>query len=152
MDRALWTLPPEATKPGRVHDVPLSGPALQLLKGLPRCDGAFVFTATSGAKPISGFSRAKVALDAKVRDALGNLTGWTIHDLRRSAATWMAGAGVPPHVLAAILNHTPGSTQGVTSIYNRFRYTEERREALGKWGEYVLGLAEAQRATVKLRA
>jgi hypothetical protein len=58
----------------------------------------------------------------------------------RTAATGMAKAGVPPHVLAAILNHTPGSTMGVTSIYNRFRYTGERHAALEAWAVYVLSL------------
>ena len=63
----------------------------------------------------------------------------------------MAQNGVPPHVLSAILNHTPGSTQGVTSIYNRFRYTEERREALQAWAEFVVSL-EAKRTKDKKAA
>ena len=150
LDVALWTLPPEATKPGRIHDVPLSGPALEILKGLPRFEGAFVFSARKGEKPVSGFSKTKAALDKRLMDrrgkkAAGNLPGWTIHDLRRSAATWMAGSGVPPPVLAAILNHSPGSTMGVTQIYHRFRYVDERRAALESWGEYVAGLADSKR-------
>jgi integrase len=66
MERALWTLPAEQTKPGRVHDVPLSGPALGLLQRLPRFEGPYVFTTTSGAKPINGFTKAKNALDRKI--------------------------------------------------------------------------------------
>ncbi|MDA2928726.1 tyrosine-type recombinase/integrase [Acidobacteria bacterium AH-259-O06] len=157
LERALWTLPPEKTKPGRVHDVPLSGAALELLEGLPRFEkGNYVFTTTGGERPISGFSKAKAAFDAKIleqrcKDAretrqhpnkVKGMADWTIHDLRRTAATWMAGAGVPPHVLSALLNHSPGTAQGVTSIYNRFRYVEERREALEKWAEHVLALVE----------
>src|SRR5262249_27265245 len=109
-------------------------------------------TTTSGARPISGYSKAKAALDEAIMNMQKEAAAepekvkafprWTYHDLRRTAATWMAKNGVPPHVLAAILNHTPGSQQGITSIYNRFRYTEERRSALQAWADYVLSLTE----------
>jgi integrase len=141
---ALWTLPAEATKPGRLHDVPLSSTAVGILGALPHFDGPYVFSTTSGRKPISGFSKAKAALDAKILErrqeqdprAKGQ-ADWRLHDLRRSASTWMAEVGVPPHVLSAILNHSPGSAQGVTAIYNRFRYLEERRQALEAWAENI---------------
>jgi integrase len=157
MKNALWTLPKEATKAGRVHDVPLSTAAVALLKELPTwTKGDYVWTTTSGAIPVNGFSKMKTAADEaieKSKENLGTATApsidpWTMHDLRRTGATGMAKASVPPHVLAAILNHTPGSTQGVTSIYNRFRYTEERRAALEAWGQHVIGLtAEKAKAT-----
>ena len=147
---ALWTLPREATKADRVHDVPLSGAALDLLSDMPRFDGPYVFTTTSGERPISGFSKAKVALDTAIRERRkkqgikGDIENWTIHDLRRTAATWMAQNGIPPHVLGALLNHSPGTTAGVTSIYVRFRYTPERRAALEAWADFVLTLADAK--------
>ena len=144
LDGALWTVPAEMTKPDRVHDVPLSGPAIDLLNSLPRFEsGPFIFSTTSGAKPISGWSKAKLRLDAKIIEGRKErLTDWTLHDLRRTAATHMAKAGVPVPVLSAILNHSPGSVQGITAIYNRFRYTEERRQALESWADFVLTLAE----------
>jgi hypothetical protein len=61
--------------------------------------------------------------------------------LRRTAATWLASKGHPPQVVAAILNHTPGSVVGITSIYARYRYLEERRAALEEWGKHVVALA-----------
>ncbi|MDA2935273.1 site-specific integrase, partial [Acidobacteria bacterium AH-259-D05] len=149
MEKALWTLPAEATKPGRVHDVPLSPTAVEILGTLRRFDGPYVFTTTSGSRPVSGFSKAKAALDAKILKSrqkqdpgVEGLAVWRSHDLRRSAATWMAEAEVPPHVLSALLNHSPGTAQGVTAIYNRFRYTEERRQALAAWAEHLLNLTE----------
>ena len=145
MQTALWTLPQEATKAGRVHDVPLSRTAVELLENLPRFDGPYLFSTTSGQHPVSGFSKAKLALDGKILEYKGNaLASWKIHDLRRTAATRMAEAEVPPHVLSAILNHSPGAAQGVTAIYNRFRYVEERREALETWAEYVTSLTKAK--------
>ena len=55
----------ERAKNGIEHVVPLSDAALSILEGLPRIgrrDG-FVFT-TTGETPMSGWSRAKAALDA----------------------------------------------------------------------------------------
>ena len=44
--------------------------------------------------------RKKEAIEAwHAFDEVKPLANWTIHDLRRSAATWMAQNGVPPHVL-----------------------------------------------------
>ncbi len=137
-DDRLWTLPADATKPGRIHDVPLSDAAVELLQSLPIFKGPFLFTTNGGQRPIGGFSKAKILLDSKMNVEVG----WRIHDLRRTAATWMAGHSVAPHVLSALLNHSPGSAQGVTAIYNRFRYLEERREALEAWGQHISSLAE----------
>ena len=63
----------------------------------------------------------------------------------RLAATWLASQNVPPHVLSALLNHSPGSAMGVTAIYNRFRYLDERRAALELWAKHVTGLADQKR-------
>ena len=134
--KKLWTLPAEQTKPGRIHDVPLSAPMLDLLKAMPRFAGPFVFSYLSGKKPINSFSRCKSDLDATIA-----LAGWTTHDFRRTAASWMAQSGIPPHVLSALLNHSPGTVMGVTAIYNRFRYLEERREALEAWAQHVLKIS-----------
>lgn len=145
VDGALWTLPAERTKADRIHDVPLSPPALALLKSLPHFKGPHVFTTTSGKKAINGFSKAKAALDAAILKARGNsLADWTVHDLRRTVASHMASPkiGVAPHVLSALLNHSPGKSQGVTAVYNRYDYLEERRQAVNLWADYVLKLAK----------
>jgi integrase len=149
--RALWELPGEDTKSGRPHDVPLSAAALDILfakdkRGnylFPRFEGLHVWTTTSGAKPISGWSKAKAALDKIITAKRKGkaLASWTVHDIRRTVATHLAKTGVPVHVVSALLNHTAGSTMGITAIYARHRYLDERRAALEAWGKYVEGLA-----------
>ena len=62
---------------------------------------------------------------------------WTMHDLRRTAASGMAGLGIAPHVVEAVLNHKGGSIKGVAAIYNRYNYGTEKRTALEAWGRYV---------------
>jgi integrase len=153
LNAGLWTLPREAVKSGRVHDVPLSPPVVALLAGLPRfTKGDYVLTTTSGEKAVNGFSKAKARIDAEILKAREEAAagakvkpppGWTMHDLRRSAATHMAKANVAPHVLAALLNHSPGRTLGISAVYIRHRYQEERRAALEAWAEHVLALVES---------
>ena len=90
---------------------------------------------------MSGFARIKVRLDQ-----MSGVESWRVHDLRRTAASGMARLGHPPHVVAAILNHSPGSTMGITAIYNRHRYTDEKRAALDAWSrevERIIGRGEA---------
>src|SRR5262249_34703353 len=154
LDAPLWTLPKEATKAGRIHDVPLSAPAVALLRDAPKFKGTYIFTTTSGKRPISGFSKAKAALNDAIvaarKKAVSDETAdspknlelaqWGLHDLRRTLTTWMANNGVLPHVLAAILNHSPGSTLGITAVYARSKWSKEKREALDAWAQYVISL------------
>ncbi|MEH3118877.1 MAG: hypothetical protein PGN25_15130 [Methylorubrum populi] len=69
------------------------------------------------------------------------MTGWRLHDLRRTAATVMADRlKVLPHVVEAVLNHISGHKAGVAGIYNRALYAAEKREALDLLGAYLTGL------------
>ncbi|MFZ1105430.1 MAG: tyrosine-type recombinase/integrase, partial [Hyphomicrobiaceae bacterium] len=65
---------------------------------------------------------------------------WTLHDLRRTAATRMAELGILPHVVERVLNHVSGTFGRVAGIYNRFQYVDEMRDALTTWESHVLGL------------
>ena len=66
-----------------------------------------------------------------------------LHDLRRTAATGMARANVPPHVVERILNHVGGSIRGVAAVYNRHAYADEKRRALEDWAEHVARALQA---------
>jgi len=81
----------------------------------------------------SGWSHGKAALDQR----LNGMAAWTLHDLRRTAATQMAELGVLPHIIEAILNHVSGHKSGVAGIYNRARYVDEMRSTLQGYGDYV---------------
>jgi len=147
LERRIWALPSTATKARRPHDVPLSSQLVALIGELPRFEGPYVFSTTSGRKAINGFSKMKARCDKTLKDEESQVDDWTMHDFRRTASTWLAGAGVPPHILGALLNHTPGKIQGITSIYNRFRYVEERRAALEKWAGHLARLTEQKNKT-----
>lgn len=137
LERCVWSLPREKATNDQGHDVHLSQQAVDILSALPRIEGGLVFS-TNGRTAVSGFSRAKERLDALMAKAIGgDVEPWILHDLRRSAATGMAGLKVLPHVVDRILNHTSGTIRGVARIYNRFEYQEERHSALEAWGRKV---------------
>jgi len=81
----------------------------------------------------------RVGVDAKLGDAV---KPWTLHDLRRTAATGMADIGVQPHIIEAVLNHISGHKVGVAGIYNRSSYEREVKAALALWSDHVRALVE----------
>ena len=135
-----WTIPKEIAKNGERHLVPLTGPAIELLESSPQL-GEYIFT-TTGDKPLAGFSKAKrrcekLIAEQRKKDDLPPMERWTIHDLRRTAASGMAEMRIPPRVVEKILNHTGGVISGVAAIYNRHGYDEEKREALTAWSNKI---------------
>lgn len=134
--KGVWTIPGERTKNSKPHAVPLTDSAIAILKSAPRTFSPYVFPARGKPhQPYSGYSKGKRELDATA-----GLHDWTLHDLRRTAATGMARLGVAPHVVERVLNHVSGTFAGVAGIYNRFRYEDEMREALTTWERQVLAL------------
>ena len=94
----------------------------------------FVFSIL-GTKPFQEFSRAKRTLDA-----LSGVTGWRLHDLRRTCVSGMARLGIAPHVADKILNHQAGTISGVAAVYQRHDFLAERKHALERWGAHVAQL------------
>jgi integrase len=134
----MWIIPPSRSKNKLEHQVPLSAAAIAVLESLPRIAGSkgFVFT-TTGEASVSGFSKAKKAFDKLIAESRGGqaIPDWTLHDLRRTAASGMASLGVPPQVCDACLNHKSGTIKGVTAVYLRYNYAAEKRSALDAWAQ-----------------
>ena len=129
------TLEGSRTKTGAPHIIPLSSAARALLAGVPRIAGCdFVFT-TNGTRPITAWSQPKIALDAA-----SGVTGWRIHDLRRTVATGMQKLGVNLQTVEAVLGHTSGSRGGGVGVYQRHDYAKEKAAALEAWGAHVTTL------------
>src|SRR5271168_2389539 len=126
----IWTLPNLRTKNAKPHIVHLSDQAIAVLNQASK-QRKFVFS-TTGRHPFQAFSAAKRELDA-----LSGVTGWRLHDLRRTCVSGMAGLGVAPHVADKILNHQSGTISGVAAVYQRHQFLAERKEALERWGTHV---------------
>ena len=133
LDRARWVISKERAKNGKAHLVHLSPQALAVLSKIPRRDDVDLVFTTTGRSAVSGFSKAKAALDAR-----SEVSDWRLHDLRRTAATLMADdLRITPVVVDRILNHVAGSVRGVAAIYQRGEYQADRESALIEWGQLV---------------
>ena len=133
-DKATITLLPARTKNRRQHMIPLSGPALAILKAKEeRGDRQLVFG--RGGKGFGGWTKSKARLDERVA-----LAPWIHHDLRRSVATGSATLGVFPHTVEAVLGHISGFRGGVAGVYNLAGYEFEKRAALDLWGSHIAAL------------
>jgi integrase len=114
-----WIIPAERVKGKAQHTVPLSSAARAILEGMPAM-GPYLFT-TDGRRPIGGFSKFKADFDK----ACG-VTGWTLHDLRRTGRSLMSRAGVEAHIAERCLGHVVG---GVRAVYDRHEYRDEKQRA-----------------------
>jgi integrase len=121
VDGDVWTIPQERYKTGLELVLPLSPLATRTLARLPKIgEGKYVFT-TDGERAFSGYSKAKARFDK----ACG-VTGWTLHDLRRTARSLMSRAGVDANVAERCLGHV---IAGVRGIYDRHGYFDEKKRA-----------------------
>jgi len=119
---STWTIPAARYKTGIEHVVPLSAAALAIIDRLPRLgDGYLVFT-VKGQVPFSDFTGRKRTFDK----ACG-VTGWRLHDLRRTARSLMSRAGIDADIAERCLGHV---IPGVRGVYDRYEYLEEKRHAL----------------------
>jgi integrase len=144
-----WTIPGEFAKNGRAHRVPLVREAIALIKAQQKDhddqpgrddeskdddQSEFVFVG-SGA---SVRDRAKKAPSRIARVLKFDFRG---HDLRRTAATKMAEAGVPRQHISAVLNHVEGGAS-VTRVYDRYSYDAEKRKALETWARTLRSIVK----------
>ena len=144
----VWTIPKSRTKNAKVHVVHLCEQSIDVLKRARR-QGPLVFSLL-GTKPFQEFSKAKSVLDQ-----LSGVSGWRLHDLRRTCVSGMARLGVAPHVADKILNHQSGTISGVAAVYQRHEFLAERRAALDLWGAHIgrlIGETHDRRMDLKIVA
>ena len=131
-----WTIPGERSKNGKSHRVHLSKLAKQCMG---KAGEGYVFESTRKGKPIDPRAMSR----AIKRNESFDLDPFTPHDLRRTAASQMAEAGIPRFIIGQVLNHSEGSR--ITEIYDRYEYDKEKIAAMEKWAqrlERILGLID----------
>jgi integrase len=142
MDRALLTIPPERMKRGKEHVVPLSGPALAILRDLPReKSNPFVWI---GQRPNTSLSRF-----AMIEYVGRRGVGVTVHGFRSSFRDWASEqTSFPPDLCETALAHQIGNA--VERSYNRAQLIERRRALMAAWANHVTGVSHGQ--VIRLRA
>jgi integrase len=98
-----------------------------------RLAGPFVF---GGHKALGSFSLLKRRLDEAVP-----IAPWRLHDLRRTARSLMSRAGVIKDIGERCLAHAIG---GVSGVYDRYAYLEQKRAAFDALAAEVARIVEAK--------
>ena len=139
LDQQIWEIPSDHSKTGKPHIVYLSCQAMEILNRrativkermmvlkLEEC----VFPAQeSFLSPMSDSTLNRAMARVK-----WGMPHFTIHDLRRTAATLLSEEGFQPDVIEKALNHT---IKGVRGVYNRAEYSEQRRQMLQAWADLI---------------
>jgi integrase len=141
IDGAVWTLPALRNKTKVDLVRPLSRMALDQLDGS-KTKAQFVFPTRNG-KPITDFWGYKSDFDKA-----SGVSGYTIHDLRRTARSLLSRAGVNADVAERCLGHVIG---GVRGIYDRHEYFEEKKRAFEALASQIERIVNPQANVVPMR-
>lgn len=130
LEKALWTVPKERMKAGKTHIVPLSGPAIDVLRRaqvfkVPATN--LVFPGQNLRTELSDMTLLKILRDKKL-DA-------TAHGFRSSFRDWVAEeTSFQGEVAEAALAHTIQNK--VEAAYRRTDYLEKRKSLMRDWGNF----------------
>ncbi len=146
LDVGTWTLAWERTKNRRAHTVYLSALAISLLKNIMQISGESQFVFDTGRQSqnshihedslTSAVAKLRGTKGTKKIAPLSDLKPFTVHDLRRSAATaWGEHLKTAPHVIEKMLNHQP--LNKLIATYQHAVYAQEQKETWLKWGAFI---------------
>ena len=135
-----WNIPKEHVK-GRKreehdHVVYLSNQVIGMLRELQSLAGYSRYVLPGRSSPNKPFS--KNALNHALEGLTFEMDPFTIHDLRRSAATLLNEKGWDENIVEKALSH---EKNGIAGIYNRAQYADQRKKMLQWWADYVDSLA-----------
>jgi integrase len=135
LEQRLWTIPASRTKGHREHRVPLSEPAMDILRHLAglRTEEPLVFFSAKPGAPLADTTLA-AALKRRGQDAI------TIHGFRSTFRDWAADTGKSGDVAEAALAHVIGNQ--VARAYQRSDLLDQRRGLMDAWATFLGGGAE----------
>jgi len=133
-----WTLPAERNKTKVDLVRPLSVAAMEVLIAakMQNDNGPFVF------------KKGSLSTFKKSFDEACGVSGWTLHDCRRTARSLMSRAGVSSDVAERCLGHV---IPGVRGVYDRHEYREEKRLAFEALASLVGRIVHTQENVLPLR-
>jgi integrase len=144
-ERREWRIPRETMKQNRAHIVPLCASALAIIETeiakRHRPGGDYVF-GDSGAAPFSGRSKGQTLILVATKT-----TGWSGHDLRRTAITLMQRLGVHREIRMAVTGHA--QPRDAVAVYERHDWRQEGRQAVERLAQEVARISgQAEEARV----
>jgi integrase len=148
LDQAVWTVPPETTKSGRPHKIPLSVQAVTILRNHKRAAKSDLVFPGRRNQPMTGWSKRLPPVYRLTTKA--GMAPWSLHDLRRTARTGLGRLGVDRVVAELLIDHA--ISDELAAIYDRGDYWRLRVEAAQRWADHVMGAIDAADKVVSFRA
>jgi integrase len=136
-----WVIPPDHSKTGTAHTVPLSDFALHEFERLkagavPRA--AFVFPIEDGTAAIDPKLITRAVARNQKSFTKHKIAAFRAHDLRRTVRTGLAKLEIENDIAERVLAH---KLPGMRGVYDRHDYLPEMRIALDKWAKHLEALA-----------
>ena len=142
LESKQWVIPAERMKMKRDHVVPLTTHTLAILDRLKTISGHRPYLFPADRNPLS-HCNSQTANAVIKRMAGGKFKGRLVaHGLRTIASTVLNGHEHSFDVIEALLAHK--DTNEIRATYNRAQYTEQRRELLQWWGDYIQEVKSCQ--------
>ncbi len=105
LDRGVWSLKPHSTKQKKPLHIPLSAPAVALLRSMREtASSEWVFPADNGEGHLGSIKR----FWSEITKAAGIKA--RIHDLRHTFASHLVSRGMSLHIVGALLGHSQAAT------------------------------------------
>ena len=139
-----WIIPGPRHKSKRDFLLPLSGEATRLLKEIPAIGRKGLVFTNDGKTPISGFSKYKAAFD----EASGT-SGWTLHDLRRTARSLMSRSGCDPDHSELAMGHVLPTIRGTYDVHS---YAKEKRAVAEALAAQIDRIVHPKKNVVAIRS
>jgi integrase len=130
------TIPVWLAKNSREHTFPLGNMAKSILNP-PLSGDACYFPALGKTTPFNGYSKCKPKLERRC-----GVSGWTLHDLRRTFASGLASIGISLPVVERLLNHVSGRFGGIVGVYQHYDFFPEMQDAIKRWEVHVQKLVQ----------
>jgi integrase len=141
IEDGVWTIPAEKRAKTNAGSLQLPAQALVIINTQPRlASNPYVFAASRGNGPMNAFSRAKRVFDGRC-----GVTGWTLHDLRRTARSLMSEAGVSSEHSERVMGH---AIAGVEGVYDRHQYDSQKADALRRLAARINAIVNPPRGNV----
>jgi integrase len=138
-----WLIPGENAKSARPHVIYLSTQAAGLFRELQTLAAGSVFVLPGRSSIHRPF--AKNALNKALEGVSFEMPAFTVHDLRRTAATQLTEHGFASDVIEKSLAH---EKLGIRGVYIVAEHAAERKRMLEWWGEHVNALMNESKVII----
>jgi integrase len=129
-DQGVWTIPTAPREKGNAGELVLPQIVREVIAAQPSfLSNPYVFPGR-GKQHFKSGAHGKRTIDSKLKFE----KPWRLHDLRRTARSFMARAGVRPDIAERVVGH---AILGVEGVYDRHKYRDEKAHALNALADLV---------------